>query len=84
MADCESLSFAPRAEVGPGSEGGYQPSGLRADLSVEDSGLEDPHGRAQSDVREVQVTLPPGVTVNPSAAEGYGRLHEGRGMKRPP
>ncbi len=47
-------------------------SGLAVHLEVPNSGLENPTGIASSDLSKVRVTLPKGLTVNPSQAEGLG------------
>ncbi|HEX5610070.1 MAG TPA: hypothetical protein VFX45_08265 [Solirubrobacterales bacterium] len=72
MTNCDSLTFAPTAEAQPTTSSGESPSGLRVGLDVQDAGLTAPTGRAKSDIRKVELTLPDGVTVNPSAAEGLG------------
>jgi hypothetical protein len=48
------------------------PSGLQVKVSVPNLGLENPGAISTSDVKAVKVTLPDGVTVNPSQAEGLG------------
>ena len=48
------------------------PSGLEVHVDVPNPGLENPEGIAASDIKKVKVTLPQGVTVNPSQAEGLG------------
>jgi hypothetical protein len=70
MQECSGLEFSPELDVQPTSSRAAAPSGLQATLSVDDEGLTDPEGRAASDLREVVVTLPEGMTINPSQAEG--------------
>ncbi len=48
------------------------PTGLSVKLTVPNPGLENPSGIASSDIKSVKVTLPEGVTINPSQAEGLG------------
>jgi uncharacterized repeat protein (TIGR01451 family) len=47
-------------------------SGLDVHVEVPNPGLENLDGIASSDIKAVKVTLPEGVTVNPSQAEGLG------------
>ena len=68
--DCSSLPFGPTIEARPSSNQVSSPSGLAFDLNIDDEGLTSPTGRAHSDIRTGEVTLPAGVTLNPSQAEG--------------
>ena len=70
MNNCESLRFTPQADARPTTTAASSPSGLELGLEVSDPGLIAPGGRAQSDIRRVEVTLPEGMTVNPGAADG--------------
>ena len=47
-------------------------TGLDFSISFDDEGLKNPDGIAQSDIEKTVVTLPEGVTVNPSIGEGLG------------
>jgi hypothetical protein len=47
-------------------------SGLTVHVEVPNPGLENPEGIASSDLKAVKVTLPQGMTINPSQAEGLG------------
>jgi hypothetical protein len=67
---CDKLGFAPQVSSHPTTEGAESGSGLDFNLDVEDDGLTDPKGLAQSDIKKAVVSLPPGVTLNPSIAEG--------------
>lgn len=69
MTGCERLHFTPTIEVTPESTSSDSPTGLSVDLHVPQN--EDPDGLAEADLRDALVTLPEGVTVNPSNA--YGR-----------
>ena len=70
MSGCESLRFEPQSAAQPTTTSASSPSGLAFGVEVDDPGLTDPEGRAQSDIRNVEVTLPEGMSVNPGAAEG--------------
>jgi hypothetical protein len=65
-AGCAQLAFNPSITVSPESTRADSPSGYSVDLSVPQDG--DPNGRAVSQLRKAVVTLPPGVTLNPSVA----------------
>ncbi|HEX6665456.1 MAG TPA: hypothetical protein VF081_02545 [Solirubrobacterales bacterium] len=70
MVGCDALTFDPTMEAQPTAISGESPSGLNVSLDVKDQGLVSPTGKAKSEIRKVELTLPEGVTVNPSAAEG--------------
>jgi len=72
MTGCPELGFSPEISVKPTNSAAEAPTGLDVRLEVTDQGLTAPGGRAQSDIREVVVALPTGMTANPSAAEGLG------------
>jgi len=67
---CEKLDFAPRLDAQPTSDHAESPTGLEVSLDIDDEGLTSPTGLAHSDIRKIAVTLPEGVTANPSLAEG--------------
>jgi hypothetical protein len=68
--ECGKLDFGPRLSVQPTTDRAESPSGLVVTLDVEDEGLTDPKGIAQSDIQKAVVALPEGMTANPSLAEG--------------
>ena len=72
ITDCDTLvPFDPALVAQPlaGSKAGA-PAGFAFDLSIEQT--DDPDVISQSDLRKVTVTLPLGVRVNPSSANGLG------------
>jgi hypothetical protein len=69
---CKQLGFGPTIDSRPTSAAADSPSGLDFHLDVEDGGLTDPDGEANSDIRKAVVALPPGVTTNPAIAAGLG------------
>jgi hypothetical protein len=74
---CAGLPFAPKLGVQPTNDSAQSPTGLQVDVEVpHNEGLTDPEGRAASDIRAVKLTLPRGMTVNPSQAEGLGTCDE--------
>jgi hypothetical protein len=67
---CESLGFKPSISAKPTTKAAQSPTGLDFSLDVEDEGLTSVSGRAQSEIKKAVVTLPEGMTANPSLAEG--------------
>lgn len=70
MSGCGALEFGPAVSARPSTDRASSPSGLSFSLDVTDEGLANPDGQAQSDIRDVLVALPEGMTLNPSIAEG--------------
>lgn len=70
FTDCASLAFKPSIEAQPTTKAAQSPTGLDFNLKVKDEGLTSVEGRAASMVRKVEVTLPEGMSANPSLAEG--------------
>lgn len=68
MTGCALLHFEPSIEVRPTSEVADSPTGLHVDLRVPQN--ENPDELATADLREAVVKLPPGLTLNPSSANG--------------
>ena len=74
VSGCDLLAFNPSLSVAPSpaAEGGTtqadEPSAYTVNLSVPQS--EDPSGLATPELRDATVTMPAGVSVSPSAAEG--------------
>jgi hypothetical protein len=76
MEGCEELGLDASIESQPTTQSASSSSGLDFDLNVEDEGLIDPSKNAGSDIQKAVVTLPEGVTVNPSQANGLGACTE--------
>jgi hypothetical protein len=76
VGGCSKLAFSPHIAAQPTSRSAESPSGLDVDVEVADEGLTSPGGTAGSDVKKAVVTLPEGVTVNPSQAEGLDACSE--------
>jgi hypothetical protein len=70
MVGCEKLRFGPQIAAKPTSDQASSPSGLDFNLDVDDEGLTSAEGLAESDIEKAVVTLPEGMTVNPSVAAG--------------
>jgi hypothetical protein len=69
---CNKLTFDPSITVQPDTSSADSPAGLHVDLHQPQAGLQDPNGLAAADLKRAVVTLPPGTSVNPAAADGLG------------
>jgi hypothetical protein len=70
IAGCEGLDFSPTLEVKPDGEAGSTPTGLNVGLHVPQEATANPAGVAEADVKDTTVTLPAGMQLSPSAADG--------------
>ena len=70
LSGCGKLGFAPTITAKPTTLAAQSPTGLDFSLDVHDEGLTNPSGLANSDIKKAEVTLPEGMSVNPSLAEG--------------
>jgi hypothetical protein len=76
MSGCGKLEFGPRISAKPSTDEAASPTGLSFSLDVTDEGLSSPEGLAQSDIKDILVALPEGMTLNPSVAEGLKACSE--------
>jgi hypothetical protein len=84
MTGCETLEFNPSLTIEPDQHSASTPTGLNVGVSMPQPGLLAPEGRAESSLRQTTVTLPPGLQLNPAAAnaleacstEGFGALNQ--------
>jgi hypothetical protein len=74
MEGCERVPFKPSVTVAPDSSVAGGPTGLAVDLKLPQD--ENPEGLAEADLRKAVVTLPAGMAVSPSAADGLGACTE--------
>ncbi|WP_138974140.1 hypothetical protein [Patulibacter medicamentivorans] len=82
--DCAGVPFAPTAVFGPGNVGNDAPMPLTVGLRVPQATSSSVRGSAHLD--RVAVTLPPGTTISPSAANGLQTCSDaqfGRGTHNP-
>jgi hypothetical protein len=70
MTGCSKLGFSPTIESKPTTSQAETGTGLDFNVNFNDEGLTNPSGLAQSDIKKAVVTLPEGVTINPSVGEG--------------
>jgi hypothetical protein len=78
LTGCNQLAFAPTLEVTPEVQSGSSPSGLTTHVRVPQEVNENFSGSASSSVKEIDVSLPDGLTVNPAAAGGLEACSEGQ------
>jgi len=68
VSGCNELKFEPTLEARPTTEAGDSPTGLTVDVHVpQTNGIDE---KATANLRKAVVTLPEGLVLNPSAANG--------------
>jgi hypothetical protein len=70
LSGCGELPFTPSMEVKPVETRASTPTGLHVLLKVPQNEIANPEARVQSDIRTTKVTLPAGMQLSPSAANG--------------
>jgi hypothetical protein len=75
---CDRLSFDPSIDVRPDSRRADSPSGLAVDLAFPQQGLSNPQGLAPAHLKSARVTLPEGMTISPSSADGLDACSDDR------
>jgi hypothetical protein len=68
VTECSALGFTPSIEVQPETTASDSPTGLHVDLRVPQS--EDLATLAEANLKDAVVTLPEGMVINPSRADG--------------
>jgi hypothetical protein len=69
---CEDLSFDPATETKLSTDQAETGTALDFNVDFANDGLFDPSAIAESTAKKVVVTLPEGMTINPSVGEGLG------------
>jgi hypothetical protein len=72
LQGCESLRFEPKAFAQLSDPRASSASGYEFDLDVDTTGVTDPERLAPTPIRKAVVSLPRGVTINPSVGAGLG------------
>ncbi len=70
MSGCDAVPFTPSISSQPTSRLASNPSGLDFELKLPNQGLLSPGNTTETEPRKTVVTLPEGVSINPSFAEG--------------
>jgi hypothetical protein len=76
ITGCGQVPFSPSLTATPDEPAAGAPSGYHFNISVPQS--EDPTAIGEADVKKIAVTLPEGVQVSPSSANGLGACSEGQ------
>src|SRR5262245_43136498 len=77
ITGCERVPFGPSIEARPTTRAAESPTGLDFSLLVPQT-YENPDTIATANLRDTTVTLPAGMTINPSAGSGLGACSPGR------
>jgi hypothetical protein len=72
MSGCESVPFSPQISAAPTTKLTENPSGLDFSIALPNQGLLDRKAVSETEPKKAVVTLPEGLSVNPSLAEGVG------------
>jgi hypothetical protein len=72
LSDCSGLRFEPKTTAQATNPRASSPSGFDFSLTPAEEALTNPNRRVPSQARRAVVTLPEGMTVNPSLAAGLG------------
>ncbi len=72
LSDCSALPFDPKPIAQLTDTKASSSTGFAFDLSNDNTALLDPAARAPSNARKAVITLPAGVTINPSVGAGLG------------
>jgi hypothetical protein len=75
LTGCDKLDFTPQVVVSPEPAQAASPSGLSVEIQVPQT-YDNPEGLAESNLKNTTVTLPAGVSVNPSAGDGLAGCSE--------
>jgi hypothetical protein len=76
VTGCDKLEFHPAFSFSPTSTVGSSGIGATADLHLPQEGLTDPERLAPPDLKKAVVTLPAGLTLNASSANGLQACSE--------
>jgi len=70
LQGCAQVPFDPTISAAPTNRQAGAPSGLDVELNMPNSGLLNKDAIAEGQAKKVEVTLPQGITINPSQAQG--------------
>ena len=73
---CNRLPFTAAIKVTPDGGAASTPTGLTTDVHVPQNVSQNPEGIASSNIKNITVTLPEGVVLNPAAADGLQACSE--------
>lgn len=70
LLGCNKVPFDPTIKSSPTSKLAENPSGLEFELNMPNSGLNNGEAIAEGQPKKIEVTLPEGMSINPSEGEG--------------
>ena len=76
ISGCNQLSFEPSIEVQPDGQSASTPTGLSVHVRVPQEVNHSAEGLASSSIKNTSVTLPEGVSTDPSGADGLEACSE--------
>jgi hypothetical protein len=76
VTGCDKLEFTPTFSFQPTTTQGSSGTGATATLQIPQEGLTNPAKLAQPDLKKAVVTLPQGLSLNPSSANGLQACSE--------
>ena len=76
ITDCDSVLFEPNMALKPTTRSPAASSGLDVSLQIPQDGLLNPEGTTPAHLKKAVVTLPKGMTLNASSADGLGSCSE--------
>jgi hypothetical protein len=68
LTGCDAVAFQPAVSLALDAPTADTPTGMRLDVALPQQ--DDPDGRASSQLRDLDVTLPSGITLSPGLADG--------------
>jgi uncharacterized repeat protein (TIGR01451 family) len=71
LSGCQHLAMQPSISAEPTTTNAYSATGLDVGLEIPQT-FENPHGLTTSHLKQAVVTLPAGMSLNPSAGAGLG------------
>jgi hypothetical protein len=84
LEGCNKLSFEPSIKVTPDGTAGSTPTGVTVDVHVPQEEVLVPNGDAESDVKNITVAFPEGVSVDTAGADGLESCSEAQIGYLPP
>ena len=76
MSGCDQVDFSPTIEAKPTTNLADSPTGFEFHLHIPQN--EDSDGNAEAELRQSKIILPPGLTINPSSANGLAACTPGQ------
>jgi hypothetical protein len=78
MTGCSKLPFDASIGIAPDVQEASKPTGLNVRVHVPQEANNNAEGLAGADVKDMTVTLPQGVTINPAGADGLEACSDGQ------